>query len=382
MSNKRLLLVGGGSGGHVTPLLAIAKRIKKEADYDMRLWCDKKVYQAARNLFEQCDDIRVEKIMAGKMRRYHHLKWWQHLMWSIFWPNLKDFFRFVGGLVQSLAKLIVWRPDLIFAKGGYVCLPVGLAARVLRIKVIIHDSDTLPGLTNRILSKSAARIATGFPVEYYSYPKDKTVFTGIPIQSDYRPISSAQQADLKQSLGFSSDRPLVLVSGGGLGARCLNRAIIVGQHQLSSSFSVVLASGEAEYEEVVKQISAPLVVKAFITDIHQYVLASDLVICRAGATTLAELAASRKLALVVPSIKLAGGHQIKNADTLKKAGVAIVLDEETVVNQPEELTKKVIQILSDDDLASRKKMLDNFHRLANPDATGAVVDLIMSEAEK
>lgn len=303
-------------------------------------------------------------------------------MWSIFWPNLKDFFRFVGGLVQSLAKLIVWRPDLIFAKGGYVCLPVGLAARVLRIKVIIHDSDTLPGLTNRILSKSAARIATGFPVEYYSYPKDKTVFTGIPIQSDYRPISSAQQADLKQSLGFSSDRPLVLVSGGGLGARCLNRAIIVGQHQLSSSFSVVLASGEAEYEEVVKQISAPLVVKAFITDIHQYVLASDLVICRAGATTLAELAASRKLALVVPSIKLAGGHQIKNADTLKKAGVAIVLDEETVVNQPEELTKKVIQILSDDDLASRKKMLDNFHRLANPDATGAVVDLIMSEAEK
>lgn len=379
MVKKRLLLVGGGSGGHITPLLAIIKVLKKQTNYEIKLWCDQKTLTTSRSLFSSFDDVKVEKIIAGKLRRYHHLKWWQHLDWSIFWPNFKDAFKLVGGVVQSLVKLIVWRPNLIFAKGGYVCLPVGLAARLLGIRLVIHDSDTLPGLTNRVLAKSAVRIATGFPTEYYIYPKAKTTFTGIPIRPEYQPVSSNQQIDLKKNLKLSSDKPLIVVIGGGLGAKCLNQAIVSIQHQLAQKFAVVLATGEAGYDEVVKQIVTPMVVQPFFDNLYQYVLASDLVVCRAGATTLAELAASRKLSIVVPNPKLAGGHQLKNAEVLKQAEAAIVLDEETVLMQPEQLIKKITQLLYDWSPKTIQKMLDNFHQLAKPEAAEAVAELIINE---
>lgn len=379
MSRKRLLLVGGGSGGHITPLLAVTKQLKNQTDLEIRLWCDEKTLKTSQELFRQYNDIKIEKILAGKLRRYNHLKWWQHITWSIFWPNFKDFFKFLAGLVQSFIKLIIWRPNLIFAKGGYVCLPVGLVARILRVKVVIHDSDALPGLTNRVLSKSAVRIATGFPAEYYSYPKEKTVFTGIPIRSEYRPVEMSQQIKLKKKLGMPINQPLVLVMGGGLGSRCLNQAVILGQHRLTQNFSVVLASGETEYDKVVEQIVTPVKVQPFYSNIHQYILASDLVICRAGATTLAELASSRKLAIVVPNTKLVGGHQLKNAEVLRQAGAAIVMEEDVVSNEPDRLIKKVVQLLSDSDPKTTQLMLDNFYQLAKPSAASAVVELIIKE---
>ena len=110
------------------------------------------------------ESINVSKISAGKFRRYNHLNFWQHLMIpSIVFPNIRDLFLIIAGFFQSFFKLIFWRPDVIFIKGGYVCLPVGVAAHLLRIPFVIHDSDAHPGLTNRILSKYATKIATGAP---------------------------------------------------------------------------------------------------------------------------------------------------------------------------------------------------------------------------
>lgn len=382
MAKKRLLLVGGGSGGHITPLVAILAEIDKKQNYDIRLWCDQKTLAMSRNLLHDYPDVLVERVVAGKLRRYHHLAWWQHLRWSIFWPNFIDLFRTASGLIQSFVKLVLWRPNVVFAKGGYVCLPVGIAASLLRIKIIVHDSDTMPGLTNKILAKRALRVATGFPVEHYSYPSDKTVFTGIPVRLEYRPIKLSQQLAYKKKLGFSANRPLVVVVGGGLGSRCLNSAVVAGQHEVGRLASVALAAGQLEYESVAEKITSPAIrVKPFYDDLYEYILASDLVVCRAGATTLAELAAARKLAIVVPSAKLAGGHQLKNAQALVRAKVAIVLSEELISQSPEVLSKKIVQTLQDRDSSSMQQMLDRFHKLAKLDAASAVSDLIIGEME-
>ena len=184
----KILAVGGGSGGHVTPVAAVFKEIKQQnPQAELSFWCDKKFEGAARKIIANVDgDIPVSVIHAGKLRRYHHLKWWQHLIEpSVLLPNLRDACLVLIGFVQSFFKLLLLRPDVIFTKGGYVCLPVGWAARVLGIKIVVHDSDAHPGLTNRLLAKRAALIATGAPLKYYHYPKDKSHYVGIPISKDF-----------------------------------------------------------------------------------------------------------------------------------------------------------------------------------------------------
>ena len=173
--------MGGGSGGHVTPVVAVLKELRAlEPEAELRFWCDTAFASQAASIVGTFDEtIPVETILSGKLRRYHHLTLWQHIMWpSLMWQNLKDVFKVAGGFFQSVAKLIMWRPDVVFTKGGFVCLPVGLAAKLLGIPLVIHDSDAHPGLTNRILSRWATAIATGAPLEYYDYPVSKATYVG------------------------------------------------------------------------------------------------------------------------------------------------------------------------------------------------------------
>lgn len=328
-NKKRVLLVGGGSGGHLVPLLPVAQELKGlQPTLDIRVYCDNKTHQLACDLFVADEQIRVEKIVAGKIRRYHHLKWWQHLDLSILLPNLLDLIKTVLGFIQACFKMLIWRPKLVFCKGGYVALPVGLAAKLLGIKIIIHDSDTMPGLTNRILAKFALKIATGFAIENYpSYPSNKIVHTGIPIKASYRPVNKTEKLRLRQSLGLSSTSPLILAMGGGLGARPINQiSLELARHR--PDWQVVLATGVgAGLDQKTDTILPNLRMQAFFQNIDQYVLASDVVICRAGATTLTELVASHKNILVVPNPRLAGGHQLKNAATLAKDDIVQVIQE-------------------------------------------------------
>src|SRR5664279_4351599 len=215
----KILAVGGGSGGHVTPVAAVLRELKqRDQTVNIRFWCDRKFSKQARGLIGNLDPtIPVSTIISGKLRRYHNIPVWRQLLRpvSIVLPNLRDGLLVGVGFVQSLVKLIIWRPDVVFTKGGYVCMPVGIAARVLRIPLVIHDSDAYPGLTNRVLARFAQAIATGAPLKHYPYPASKTRYVGIPIASDFIPLSSAQQAEVKKELGFDPDKPLVVVTGGG-----------------------------------------------------------------------------------------------------------------------------------------------------------------------
>lgn len=349
-------------------------------DVELKFWCDVHFGAQARSIVGKFDPtIPVEIIASGKLRRYHHLTLLQHLLWpSLMWQNVRDVFKVIGGFLQSFVKLILWRPDVVFTKGGFVCLPVGMAAHVLRIPLVIHDSDAHPGLTNRILSRWATKIATGAPLEYYHYPKSKATYVGVPISTAFKPVTSKQQEELKRQWGVDPHRPLTVVTGGGLGANRLNKLTLDVLGALQEYSSVILVSGAGHYDtlrETHKDTKTFKLLK-FVSTMHELLGAADVVVTRAGATTILELAALQKPTILIPNAALTGGHQLKNAAVYGEAQVAIVLDEDQIIEHPNLYVKAVASYLTD--TKTTQTMAKRFGTFAKPAAAKDMAQLILS----
>ena len=379
--------MGGGSGGHITPIVAVINKLLGDeraakssqsggvkSSYDIRVWCDRKFAPQAKKLLADTG-VRVDIIAAGKLRRYANLKWWYrwfspyHIIHTHI-PNFIDLFKIAGGFIQSLGKMLVWRPDVVFCKGGYVSLPVGVVAHLYHIPLVIHDSDTVPGLTNRVLAKYANAIGTGAPVENYpSYPKKITKFVGIPVGGDVRHVSATERANLKHGLNLDDNRPLVLAMGGGQGAVAINDAIVANATKLvKAGADVVLLAGRGREVNMPKSIGKHVQVLEFTNQVTAYEQAADVVVTRAGATTMAELAAIGVATIIVPSPYLAGDHQTKNAKVYKKAGAAVVLNELILYDAIGDLlTNK----------GKRAKLAKNLRAFAKPDALDGMVQMIL-----
>lgn len=380
-------MVGGGSGGHVTPVAAVCNEFKKSyPDAEIRFWCDRKFYQQAFATMVAVDGhIRVEPILAGKLRRYHKLSIVRQLLQfrSIVLPNIIDGFKLVGGFVQSFVKLLVWRPDVVFSKGGFVCLPVGVAAHILRIPLVIHDSDAHPGLTSRILSRWAKVIATGAPLKHYSYPKDRSHYIGIPVTSAAKPYTSAKQRETKEALGFSEHEPLVVITGGGLGAAAINDAAAKVMDDLLRFTSVALIAGKANYDELSTTIGKRknLQIHGYVSSdtMQKYLGAADIVVSRAGATTLLELASLAKPSIIVPNENLTGGHQLKNAAVYKQAKAIVILEDSRLRTEPLSLVDSINATLLNKD--TMKRLAANIHGFARPNAAKDMMKLIVGAIE-
>lgn len=285
--------------------------------------------------------------------------------------------------MQSLIKLLLWRPDVVFTKGGFVCLPVGIAARLLHIPLVIHDSDSHPGLTNRVLAKFATAIATGAELKNYPYPAKISHYIGVPISPEFKPISSESQMALKAALGFNATQPLLVVTGGGLGSENINQAVAKCLSTLLGIVNVVLISGNNLYDEMraeTPQDDARFQLHAFIANnMADYLAAADIVITRAGATTILELAALAKPTILIPSPYLSAGHQLKNADELSRHDAVEIIDEIELGSSPQILVDTVTLMLANKD---RMKILaKNFHTLAKPKAASDMADMIMDAAK-
>ena len=373
--------MGGGSGGHVTPVVAVLKEIRAERpDAELRFWCDTKFAPQARATVAAFDPtIPVQTIVAGKFRRYYHLTVFQQLTWpSLVLQNLGDAFKVGVGFMQSFFKLIVWRPDVVFTKGGYVCLPVGFAAHLLRIPLVIHDSDAHPGLTNRILSKWATAIGTGAPLEYYSYPAARTTYVGIPIATEFHPYTSAEQLAAKKQWGIATDRPLIVITGGGLGAVRMNNVVVETLRSLQQLGSVVLVSGTGQYDELralLPENSEQFQLYPFVTNMYSLLDAADVVVTRAGATTILELAALEKPTILIPNAKLTGGHQLKNAAVYEAAGAVTVINEDLLDEHKELLAQEIKLLLSEPE--ATKAMARRFKAFSKPNAAKDMAGLIL-----
>jgi UDP-N-acetylglucosamine--N-acetylmuramyl-(pentapeptide) pyrophosphoryl-undecaprenol N-acetylglucosamine transferase len=380
----KILAVGGGSGGHVTPVVAVLRELKKrDESVEIRFWCDRKFAPQARSIMHHFDDtVPVETIFSGKLRRYNDLPLWRQLLRpvSIVLPNIRDAFLIGLGFLQSLVKLRSWRPDVVFTKGGFVCLPVGMAAKVLKIPLVIHDSDAHPGLTNRVLAKWAAKIATGAPLKFYSYPSEIARYVGIPINEEFKPFTLEKRQKIKESLGFDPKKPLVVVTGGGLGAQRINTAVAKRLDALLGITSLVLISGTSQYDEL--RATTPENDRRF--QLHDFISsgmaellgAADIVVTRAGATTILELAALAKPTVLVPNGFLTGGHQLKNARVYAENGAVEVIDDHELNANPQLLVDMLTSLL-----VNPKRLIEmskKFHAFARPDAAEEMADLIMS----
>ncbi len=280
-------------------------------------------------------------------------------------------------------------PAVVFIKGGFVGLPVGLAAAKLKIPYITHDSDAIPGLANRIIAKWASLHAVAMPKHLYSYPQDKTVYVGVPISSDFVKVDDKLKKSYRQQLGLSPDGRIVMVTGGGLGAQRLNQAVETSAGQILTDYpdlvilhltgSVLEASTKEYYESNLspKQLERVRVV-GFTNQLYLYSGAADVVISRAGATNMSEFAAQAKACIIMPNPILTGGHQTKNAQHLQDNGAIRVVTEDEVSKDSNALTAVIKELLEDQ--ALRSAMAEKLHHYHKPSAAADLANQILGLA--
>ena len=380
-------MTGGGTGGHITPILSLARELKRQ-DPDCQL-----IYIGQKG--DNIDSFATSAhnfnftafINAGKFRRYHGESILSHVLdFKTIVLNIRDFFRVITATSASLRILNRTKPDVLFVKGGFVCVPVGIAARLKRIPIITHDSDSIGGLANRIVGRWAHLHATGMPPKYYSYPKASIRYVGIPLDSNIKPVTPAEQTNFKRELGIGPDSIVLLVVGGSQGSKSINdRMIQIAPQLLGSNLAlhILHIAGAKNFEDVKKSYSEvlPDAVKSRVEtiahtgDFYKYVGAADLVISRAGATSIAEYALAGKACVIIPSPFLAAGHQLKNANLLQIDDAAIIVNEDDPAGE----LRRVISELTVDD-HRRWQLATNLSKLAKPDAASDLAKIVLELA--
>lgn len=344
--------------------------------------CDKAFEIQARGLMNTAAiPVAVQTVTAGKFRRYSHLSTLRQLMMpQIVFANLRDVVKVMMGIVQSLWLVARFRPDVVFAKGGYVCLPVGIAARLLRIPIVVHDSDARPGLTNQLLGRWATTIATGSPLENYAYPRSISHYVGVPIAREFHPRRQDEQGRAKQALGFDADKPLLVITGGGLGAASINAATVgAAQGLLQAGVQLYHVTGRQHHSEIEAQAFShhDYKIVPFVYEGMADVLgAADVVISRASATFIQELAGLKKAAILIPSRAL--GDQRKNAEVYKAADAAVVLTDDEI--QDPAILEHVVKSLLDNSVR-REQLAARLHEFARPEAARDVAYLVLEAAK-
>ena len=341
--------------------------------------------------------IRVRRIPSGKFHRYSGWKLKDYFIHfditvkDIIIGNILGFFGFLAGLITAFCRLISKknRPNVIFLKGGFVSLPVGLIAKRLKIPYIIHESDTVAGLANRILMKKATKVAFGMPIpEDTQKEHPNYIWTGIPVGPEFKSVSPTQQISLKKAFSFNPDKPLVIITGGSQGSENLNEATRAILPELLKFTSVGLVAGRKHYENMIDlkkyenweeaSLESNFRLWEFNTTMNELMGAADVVVSRAGATTIAELASLKKAVILVPFAPLPGGHQVKNAERLVEAKAASMVVDREMVDKPELLLDEIRHLVKSPRL--RADMADNLHAEARPDATKHLAELILEEA--
>lgn len=402
----KVLVVGGGSGGHITPAVAVVRELldlKPRARVEF--WTDRKYYKNVVKITTEIGVswgeeagkrrgrtpyIRVRKICAGKFHRYagwkmkDYIKEWRIVLKDLVWGNIVGFVGFVGGLGQSLARLL-WptkRPDVIFLKGGFVGLPVGLVARILGIPYVVHESDMVPGLANRLLMKRAAVVATGWGG---MYDAKNAVCVGIPVAPEFRAVSETKQKVLKKTFGFDPEEPLVVVTGGSQGSLNIDEAMKVILPEMLKFTSVGLVAGRKHYEMMVElkkyeewdkaKLKSNFRMWEFNSAMYELMGAADVVVSRAGATTIAELAALKKAVVLVPFEQLPGGHQVKNAERLEERHAVLMVKDAEMQEKPEVLLEAVRHLVRAP--KERSVMAEKLQSEARPDAARKLAEVII-----
>ncbi|WP_353463790.1 undecaprenyldiphospho-muramoylpentapeptide beta-N-acetylglucosaminyltransferase [Mammaliicoccus sciuri] len=310
---KKIAFTGGGTIGHVAVNLALIPEAQKR---DI-----KTIYIGSKNGIEKemitdsAKDTKYIPISSGKLRRY------------LSFENLKDVFKVLKGILDARKVLKKEKPDLVFSKGGFVSVPVIIAAKSLKIPSIVHESDVTPGLANKISMKFANKMYTTFEETLKYVPKEKSDYIGAIIREDLRDGSKEEGY---QSTGFNDQLPVLLVMGGSLGSKALNKAIRDNLDYLKKKYQIIHLTGKGHVDHSIKNDN--YVQYEFVSNelMHFYAI-TDTVISRAGANAIYEFATLKLPMLLIPlGLDQSRGDQIDNAKIFEKNGYAKVLQEKDV----------------------------------------------------
>lgn len=358
MTAKKIILAGGGTGGHIYPAIAIASGIKQ-------------IYPDADILFVGTSK-GLERELVGKVGFPLKTIRVAGFKRKLSLDTLLSMKELALGSVDSIRLISKVKPDLVIGTGGYVSGPVLLFASLLGVPTIIHEQNVKPGVTNRILSRFVDKIAVSFSDSMQYFPKDKTVLTGNPIRKE---IVQGNRREALKSFGLSSDIPVVLCFGGSQGAARLNKAIIhvIQQIHETKKFQLIHITGKNHYEKTRNILankgidpdkSGHIILRPYIYEMGKAYMASDLIISRAGALSISEINLCGKPAILIPLPTAANKHQDYNAQSLKKNGAGIIISDRDLTGQS--LLATIENIIFD-----KKKLLDMSKAskaLSKPDA--------------
>lgn len=382
-------MTGGGSGGHITPVLAVAHELKQQQP-DAEIIYIALQGDSLADLPAQHPSIdKVIFIRAGKLRRYHGEGWKQLLDLPTMFKNFVDIFKTLAGIWQSFWLLRRLRPNVVFIKGGFVSVPVGLAAALWRIPYVTHDSDALPGLANRIVAPWARLHTVALPKEVYAYPPNKTETVGVPVSRNYHVAAKAEVIETRKRLGLEQADQVLFITGGGLGAQRLNDAVADCAPDLLARYPklyIVHLAGRNKDQNLRQtyQKHVPsnnlnrVIVKDFVTNLYDYSQAADVVITRAGGTSMAEFAAQAKACVVIPNPYLTGGHQLVNAKVWTERKTIKMVREDVMVQDHHALMPPLVELLDHPSLA--KQLGQRLHELAQPDSAHRLAMVLLEVA--
>ena len=312
---KHIVLTGGGTAGHVTPNIAMIPRLK-ELGYKISYVGSYDGIE--RKLIEELE-IPYYGISSGKLRRYFD------------WKNFTDPFRVLKGFGEAKSILKHIKPDIVFSKGGFVTVPVVIAAKQCKIPVILHESDMTPGLANRLCLSSATKICCNFPETKDNLPADKAVVTGTPIRQE---LLEGSREKALEFTSLSGKKPVIAIMGGSLGSVIVNDAVRAILPELLPDFDIIHLCGKGKLDESLNGTEGYCQYEYIQKELADLFALSDLVISRAGANAICEITALKKPNLLIPlSAKASRGDQILNARSFEKQGFSIVLEEEELNNQ-------------------------------------------------
>ncbi len=374
----RVVVTGGGTAGHITPLKPVLHELKK-LDSSIELMFIAQKGDRFADLIEPGGDVdHVEFIRAGKYRRYPD----EPLLRRVFdirthAQNTRDLFYIAQSALRSKKILKQFQPDVVFGNGGYVSVPVGWAAGKLGIPLVIHESDARPGIATRILTSRASKVLFGVPTETTTVGGKPALYVGIPLREAFTDKPKDSQAEMKHKLGFDAKKPLITISGSSLGAEAINNALIESFDDILKVTQVAHITGQSHLETVQSQLGEKAKNQgyqalSFVENIDQYFRASDIIINRASATIFTELAVLAKPTVLIPAPQL--GDQIENARILEGRGVVMVIDQKKIEDEPALFANRILELL--DDKEEQKRLSAAIGELAKPDAAKDVAKVL------
>ena len=348
---KRIILTGGGTAGHVTPNIALIPFLK-ELGYDIQYIGS---YEGIEKSLMEDIGIPYHGIASGKLRRYFSLQ------------NFTDPFRVLRGFFQAGRLIRELKPDVVFSKGGFVSVPVVIAAGRKHVPAIIHESDMTPGLANRLCFRSAKRICCNFPETLKLLPSDKAVLSGSPIRKE---LLEGDPDEGRTFTGFTDDKPVIMVIGGSLGAANVNRAVRNILPSLLKKYNVIHLTGKGKSDPALNDTPGYRQYEYIKDELKDLFALADVVISRAGANAICELLALKKPNILIPLPSGSSrGDQLLNAESFKRQGYSMVLTEDV-------LTDELLLNMIDELYNSRRDYIDTMAASTQNDAINTIISLI------